>query len=372
MELFFTEGEQRRPFILDAEMRWMVSVNHFLREVSVVSGKTVSPLTWRAYAYHLLDFLNFCEKIGRGWSEILEMHLSEYRNALSATPSPLTKRYLTRETINGRLGTACLFYKFALRKRYIEQLPFSLEEVRISRNRDEDMIAHIRNNSGKAEVNRLMLRTYDGEIEIPPNREVRRFIEAFGSWRDKLIAEAMWFVGMRRAEACSLTIHALPEDVLSLTNRTHKIRIQGKGGKWRSVYFPVSLLRSIARYTELERNPRVLRYKVKTEQIWVSDVGQPIRPATIDKAFAMNAGRCGVRITPHNLRHSYATNRLIYLEDHNVPSPYKIVQAELGHAHLATTLRYIRYVGKIRAEVIATQGHFIDQLISDDENNEEE
>lgn len=370
MEIFFTEKELGKPFILDAEMRWVVAINHFLREVAIINGKTASPLTWRAYAYHLLDFLNFCEKVGRDWSEILEIHLSEYRNALSRIPSPLTGRRLTHETINGRLGTACLFYKFALRKGYIKQLPFTLEEVRVSRNRDEDMMVHIRKNSGKPEANRLMLRTYDSDLEIPPNKEIERFINAFGGWRDKLIAEVMWFVGMRRAEVCNLTVHALPEDPASLTGQTHKIRIHGKGAKWRSVYFPISLLRSIFRYVELERNPRVRRHKIKTEQIWVSDKGEPIRPATIDKAFATNAKRCGVTITPHDLRRSYATNRIIYLEDHDIPSALKIVQAELGHAHRSTTDRYIRYCERMRAEVVTSHGHFINQLVSNPEQDE--
>jgi site-specific recombinase XerD len=372
MELFFTEGELRRPFILDSQMRWPQAVNHFLRDVVVINGKTASPHTWRAYAYHLLDFLNFCERVGQDWSEVLEIHLAEYRNALLTTASPLTKRRLARETINGRLGTVCVFYKFALRKGYVAQLPFSYNEVRVIRNRDEDMLAHVHARSGKVEVNRLMLRTYDSELELPPNKEIGRFLGNFGGWRDKLMAQAMWLTGMRREEVCKLTVHLLPDDPQSLTGKTHKLRIQGKGGKWRSIYFPVNLLRSVTRYVELERNPRVLRHKVKTDQIWVSDKGQPISPVAVDKAFATNAARCRVKITPHDLRRSYATNRLIYLEDYDVPSPYKIVQYELGHAHLSTTFKYIRYVERMRAEVVALHANFIDRLVSEITQDEED
>lgn len=369
MELFFTENVAGRPFILDSQMRWIVSVNHFLRDVAVIDGKTASPLTWRAYGYHLLDFLNFSEKVGVGWSEATEMHLAQYRNALTSTSSPLTKNPLKRDTVNGRLRTVCLFYKFALGKGYVAKLPFSYKDVRVSHNRDDNMMAHMRTNSGTAKVNRLMLRTYDSELEIPPNKEIKRFIDNFPNWRDRLMAEAMWFTGLRRDEACNLTLSALPEDPRSLAGKTHKVRIQGKGGKWRSVYFPVSLLVSIARYGELERNLRVRKNKVKTNRLWVSDGGVPIQPAAINKVFATNSARCGVKITPHDLRRSYATNRLIYLEDYDVPSPYKIVQAELGHAHLATTLRYIRYVERMRAEVVTSHGQFIDQLAGDRDEN---
>lgn len=365
MQLFFSEEKTARPFILDSQMAWILPVNHFLRDVSVVDGKTPSPHTWRAYAYHLLDFLNFCEKLGREWDQVLEIHLAEYRNAMLTTLSPLTKRPLERQTINGRLGTVCLFYKFALAKGYVTRLPFSYKEVRVGRNRDDDMLAHIRSKSGAAEANRLMLRTYDEDLELPPNKEVWRFITSFKSWRDRLMAQTMWLTGMRREEVCNLTVHALPENPQALAAKTHKVRVCGKGGKWRSVYFPVRLLRSIARYVELERNPRVRRGKVKTDQIWVADDGSPIRPATVNKAFKTNAARCGVGVAPHDLRRSYATNRLIYLEDHGVPSPGKIVQGEMGHAHLGTTLRYIRYVERMRAEVVASHANFIDQLIGE-------
>jgi len=352
-------------------MRWVIAVNHFLREVAVIDGKTASWHTWRAYAYHLLDFLNFCERIGKDWSEVMEIHLAEYRNALLTIESSLTQRYLARETINGRLGTVCMFYKFALNMRYISRLPFSYKDVWVVRNRDEDMFAHANERADKVQANRLMLRTYDADLEIPPNKEIGYFIGNLSGWRDKLMAQTMWFTGMRREEMCKLTVHVIPENPHTLAGKTNKVRIQGKGGKWRSVYVPLSLLRSVARYVELERNPRVRRHKVKTDQIWVSDKGQPIRPPSVDKVFATNAARCGVKLTPHDLRRSYATNRLIYLEDHDVPSAYKIVQAELGHAHLSTTLRYMRYVERMRAEVVASHGNFIDQLISEIEEDEE-
>lgn len=371
MQLFFTQNGSGRPFILDSAMRWVVAVNHFLREVAIIDGKTASWYTWRAYAYHLLDFLNFCEKIGRDWSEILEIHLAEYRNALLTTMSPLTKRRLKRETINGRLITVSIFFKFAVRRGYVKQLPFSFKEVRVSYNRDEHLLAHLRSGPNTIQANRLLMRTYDSELELPPNKEVGRFIDSFKNWRDRLIAESMWYAGLRRDEACTLSVHMLPENPYSLTGKSHKVRIQGKGGRWRNVYFPIRLLMSMARYINLERNPRVLTHKVKTDQIWVSDQGEPILPATINKAFATNSARCGVKITPHDLRRSYATNRLIYLEDHDVPSAPKIVQAELGHAHLSTTLKYIRYVERMRAEVVASHGHFIDQLAANINQDEE-
>ena len=374
MEVFFATGLDNRPgrpFILDSNMRWLLPINHFLRDVSIIEGKTYSPHTWRAYAYHLFDFLSFCERIERSWNEVLELHLAAYRNELMTTPSPLTKRRLAAGTVNGRLTTVCLFLKFALRKGYITQLPFSFKDVRIRRSYDDDMFAHLHGSSTTVEANRLMLRTYESELEIPSNEETGRFISSLGSWRDGLIAETMWVSGLRREEVCTLSVNALPEDPFSLKAKRHKVRIFGKGRKWRSVYLPVRLLRRIARYIELERNPLVRKYKTKTDQIWVSDRGRPIRPSTINKFFNANSARCGVKVTPHDLRRSYATNRLIFLEEKGAPVPCKIVQLELGHSHRKTTEKYIRYVEQMRAEVIASHGDFIDQLTAHIKENDE-
>jgi hypothetical protein len=65
MHVFF--DDDRRPFLLDSEMRWELEPNAFLTRMSTVSGKTSSPRTWRSYAYQLADWLSFCEMAGLGW-----------------------------------------------------------------------------------------------------------------------------------------------------------------------------------------------------------------------------------------------------------------------------------------------------------------
>ena len=73
------------------------------------------------------------------------------------------------------------------------------------------------------------------EMDIPPRREVRRFIKSFQRWRDQLMAELMWLTGMRCSEVCSLPLHALPEDPAAIEKETVSIKITGKGQKRRAV-----------------------------------------------------------------------------------------------------------------------------------------
>ena len=102
MHVFFAPDE--RPFILDSQMRWSAEVNAFLARLSVISGSTNSPKTWRSYAYEFADWLGFCERIGMDWRHVRELDIAKYRNILASESSIQTGRPLSRSTINHKLG----------------------------------------------------------------------------------------------------------------------------------------------------------------------------------------------------------------------------------------------------------------------------
>ena len=80
-------------------------------------------------------------------------------------------------------------------------------------------------------------------------------------------------------------------------------------------------------------------------------------------AFSTNCKRNGLRIRPHQLRHAYAVERLEYLQDIGAPNPLKVVQMELGHAHMATTERYLHLTARMRSQVIEAHNSFVDRLL---------
>lgn len=366
MEVMFADvgnGHDRRPFILNEEMVWLVEVNHFLRDVAIVRGRSASPHTSRTYAYHLVDWVSYCEEIGLDYLNAREIDIAKYRNILASVDSHHTKRPLRRETVNAKLGVICSLYKFLYRKKYISTLPFEYEEVVVAYSRDRDEMAHTRRSPNTVEANRLTYRTYDRQIEIPPNREIDRFIKYFKNRRDKLIAETMWLTGMRRFEVSRLSLHILPENLHTITRHVVAIEIKGKGGKWRAVKFPVKLLLEIDSYVKIDRKIAISKSKTKTDRIWLSSKGQPISPAAVNKFFETNAKRCKVKIKPHDLRHSYAVNRLDYLQERKLRSPLKVLQMELGHSHQQTTEKYLHLTDKMKTEIIDTYGNFIERML---------
>jgi len=362
MHVFF--DPRGRPFLLGPEMRWELEPNAFLARLSIVSGKTSSPKTWRSYAYQLADWLSFCERLGLECRHATELNIATYRNILASESSLQTGRPLKRSTINHKLTVICQFYKFAQKKGWIDALPFELEAARVPYRTFGALTPQAKPDTGLTMGNSLRLTEPREELQIPPRQEVRRFISSFRSWRDQLIAEAIWLTGMRSAEVCSLPLNALPEDPNSIEKEAVAIKIIGKGQKWRAVLFPVRLLRSINRYVQMERRRSASGAK-SPSSVFVGRTGKPLKTSALNRVFSTNCKRTGLHIWPHLLRHVYAVERLGYLQDIGAPNPLKTVQMELGHAHMATTERYLHVTERMRGDVIELHNSFVDRLLEE-------
>jgi site-specific recombinase XerD len=359
MHVFF--AADGRPFVLDSQMRWTAEVNAFLARLSVISGSTSSPETWRSYAYGFADWLGFCERIGMDWRRVTELDIARYRNILASEPSIQTGRTLKRSTINHKLGIITQFYRFALKKGWIITLPFDLELIRIPGGTG----AGFTSQRTACVATSLRLREAREELDIPPRQDIRRFIRSFRNWRDRLMAEVMWLTGMRKAEVCWLPVHALPDDPGAIAKETVAVKITGKGQKWRTVLFPVRLLCSVDRYVHTEREQHIRGRGTAPSSVFVGRTGKPLKTSAVNRVFTTNCRRTGLDIWPHLLRHAHAVERLAYLQEIGAPNPLKIVQMELGHASMATTERYLHLTERMRTEVIEAHNSFVDRLLGD-------
>ncbi len=357
MHVFFATDE--RPFVLDSQMRWNVEINAFLARLSVISGSTNSPKTWRSYAYEFADWLGFCERIGMDWRRVTELDIARYRNILASESSTQTGRTLKRSTINHKLCVITQFYRFALKKGWIATLPFDLELIRIP-HRAEAALTPQRT---ACVATSLRLREASEELDIPPRQDIRRFIRSFLAWRDRLMAEIMWLTGMRNAEVCWLPAHALPDDPGAIAKEIVAVKIIGKGQKRRTVLFPVRLLCSVDRYIHTERERHIRGLGAAPSSVFVGRTGKPLKTSAVNRVFVSNCQRTGLDIWPHLLRHAYAVERLAYLQEIGAPNPLKTVQMELGHASMATTERYLHLTERMRAEVIEAHNSFVDRLL---------
>lgn len=143
--------------------------------------------------------------------------------------------------------------------------------------------------------------------------------------RDKAILELLYATGMR----CSELINIHFKDI-DMVNKT--IRILGKGRKERFVLFGEKAKSKLLEYIKRERPPRTS----DDESLFVNHRSETISTDAMHRIFAMFRSFLTIKrnITPHKIRHSFATHML------NQGADLRVVQELLGHKSLSSTEKY--------------------------------
>jgi site-specific recombinase XerD len=157
--------------------------------------------------------------------------------------------------------------------------------------------------------------------EALPEEQVRRLLGGIRNPVHRTCLATMYACGLRVGEAIALEITAV--------DRARRVlRIIGKGTKERLVPLPQPILDDLGRVWRTHRNRRWL---------FPNRCGDaPLNRRVLSASFADAVAAAGLPpgITPHTLRHSYATRLL----ENGVDT--RIVQVLLGHARIATTAIY--------------------------------
>ncbi len=150
--------------------------------------------------------------------------------------------------------------------------------------------------------------------------DVAALVAAAENDRDKLIVLLLYTTGIRVSELVGIKVGDVDLDRCS-------IRIRGKGAKEREVFFAVPLLP----YLE-----KLVRGRDPNEPLIPGRNGKPMHYVTVERILKRLARRAGIKkkVTPHILRHSFATHSLMWGMD------VREIQELLGHASLKTTQVY--------------------------------
>ncbi len=146
-------------------------------------------------------------------------------------------------------------------------------------------------------------------------------------WRDRGILEVLYGAGLRVSELTALTLGDVdPSEGL--------LRVVGKGSKERIVPVGGSALRALDRYLRQVRPG--LEKGASGGHIFLNARGGPLSRVSVWNLVKDSARRAGIgqRISPHTLRHSFATHLLQGGAD------LVVVQELLGHADISTTQIY--------------------------------
>jgi len=152
--------------------------------------------------------------------------------------------------------------------------------------------------------------------------------------RDRAILELLYSTGIRVAELVST-------DLDDLDSGAEMLRVTGKGNKERLVPVGGPAIEAIRKYQQGERTDLILAALEKGRQVddrplFINNRGGRLTTRSIERFVSAYAQRAAIQIavTPHVLRHSFATHLL------EMGADLRSVQELLGHASLSTTQKY--------------------------------
>ncbi|HYV44387.1 MAG TPA: tyrosine recombinase XerC [Myxococcaceae bacterium] len=265
-----------------------------------LEAKGASPLTVRAYLSDLRQF----EEYLQGRSLALETATKE---AIRGWQSVLTVDHKATSRAR-KLASAKSFFKFLVRSRELPQSPAKkLRSPKLP----------------KALPKVMPVDEVFAVLRAPTDKTVLGL-------RDRAIFELLYGAGLRAAELCGLA-----PDSLDLRGRV--VRALGKGRKERLVPFNEEAADALAVY--LERRGELLARLhpgQDPEALFLNHRGGRLTPRSVARHLDRYVLQCALarRVSPHALRHSFATHLLAGGAD------VRSIQELLGHASLSTTQRY--------------------------------
>ena len=264
-------------------------VNFFLDHLSI--ERRLSSHTITSYSTDLEQFTAFINPI-----ELQQVQAMDVRKWLIS----LSDDSIQNRSINRKLATLRTFYKYLLRTGKITENPMtSIRMVKTTKK----------------------IPYFVRESEMENLVENRIIATNFSEARDELILFLLYGTGIRLAELISLQ-----NTQVNLAAKT--IRVIGKRNKERVIPIPGLLIDLIATYRSF--------CTIEHPHLLLTDKGEPLYPMFVQRLVKKNLGEFSQleKLSPHVLRHTYATHLL------NRGADLNAIKELLGHANLAATQVY--------------------------------
>ncbi|MFH1236331.1 MAG: site-specific tyrosine recombinase/integron integrase [Parcubacteria group bacterium] len=267
--------------------------------------KNTSPLTVRNYGFYLERFVSWAN-IDRP-EDITMEQVRQYRLYLNRLMNQ--RRELVKKTTqNYHLIALRSFLKYLARQ---DVKTLSAEKIELAK-------------IPERQVSFLEGEDLERFLESPMKTKENPLIQS----RDKAILEMLFSTGLRVSELVSLQ-----RDSVNL--KKDEFTVRGKGGKLRVVFLSNQSKYWIKQYLD-GRNDVTKYLFVRHDRAAGNDDVKPLTARSVQRLVERYARIAGItkRVTPHTLRHSYATDLLINGAD------IRSVQSMLGHASITTTQIY--------------------------------
>jgi integrase/recombinase XerC len=235
------------------------------------------------------------------------------------------QRRFQRRTLHNHVSGLRMFFKFWMRRGRLSRDPFLGVPLPRQEKRLPQFLTEEQMQALLASPQRLLA---DGKLD------------AHTAWRDRLAMELLYGGGLRVSELAGLTYGAIDLE-------TGVARVLGKGRRER-----LCPLGRVATAVLRKFREEFARAAAPTSLVLVNADGRPTGVREVQLLLKRHLAQAGLPLdlTPHKLRHSYATHLL------NAGADLRLVQELLGHSQLATTQVYT-HVSMARLQAIHAKAH---------------
>jgi tyrosine recombinase XerC len=260
--------------------------------------KNASPHTLAAYARDLRQVAAYLKERGVRWDKAGNVVLRGYL-------AELHEKKRAKATIGRKLASLRSFYDFCLRKRWIAENPARI----LSRPRQDKRVPSFLSEGEAAEL-----------LDLPRSSEPLDL-------RDKAILELFYATGIRVSELVGI-------EAGDIHFGERLVRVRGKGKKERLVPFGSKAREALEDYRRIR--PALAESGDGGEAFFLNYRGGRLTTRSVQRMVRKYIRRTAVarKISPHSLRHSFASHLLGRGAD------LRVIQELLGHASLSTTQKY--------------------------------
>ena len=255
--------------------------------------------TRRAYGVDLAQLAAWAGPRGRRPGDLTHRDLRQFAGVLS-------ERGAAKSTVARKLAATRSFYRHLVERGELEANPADL----VSSPKKDAYLPRVLK---RVEVAELLER-------VPGSTPL--------DLRDRAILELAYAAGLRAGELVNLQLESIDPDA-------EEVRVEGKGGRTRVVPVGEHAWRALDRYLERARPSLDAG---RSRALFLSKTGRRLSTSDVRRRTALQIRRAGV--SPHTLRHSFATHLLEGGAD------LRAIQELLGHASIRTTQTYTRVESK--------------------------
>ncbi len=282
--------------------------------------KGLSSNTQRNYQQYLnlfVKWLNEVDKSNMKPHELTADHIWDYRLFIARKYKTPRGEYLSKKSQNYYLIALRALLNYLAERDY-ETLPSS--KIKLAKQKSEETVTF------------LDVHDIEAMIKIPD-------IATPSGLRDRAIMELFFSSGMRISELTSLDVDQFTMLKDNDKKRTYELSIVGKGKHIRTIFISPRAAGWLREYLKERRDvekPLFINYRSRNQE------DKRLTPRSIQKMISRTAIMAGLskKVTPHTLRHTYATDLL----DHG--ADLRSVQELLGHQNVATTQIYTHVTNK--------------------------